>query len=1634
MPGLKRKAPSQSTAAAKPSLSATAAASSTKKPRPAESYAPAPPSALVDSQVDFPRGGGSGLTPFEHASTLREARAEMASARRGDGDLFAEGSTSKKTLNPEEEKKRREDRKKLGRDKQNAKKKKSFTSKEAEDTTTKTRHQKDHIRIEHLNYKRLATGTRLLCSVVAVHPLALIVSLPNQLVGHIPITSISPLFTQKLHEAAEQDSDDEADDGTDDDDSDVGSVGGSQKKAKATVAKLASGLPELSDCYKVGQWVRAAVVSVNSSGPRKAPSSAQEAHEFDKESRRVELTLAPEAVNDGVGADDLAVGFVISAAIKSKEDHGFLLDVGLDGISGFAPFKNVESTSFYPGQVVDAAITSLASQGKSFTASLKASAAASAILGPQDAPSASALVPGCQVTALITASLPTGLNAKLWGMFDATIDSFHLPAPLPAGKEMHEVYKVGSKIKARILWESRKNEMGGLVASTGEEEAGPRAVALSAAPHILSLSAPNAGDKAQQSLSEAYPIGAKVEAKVTHTDSEWGLTCSVSSANIQGFTHISRVSDDHVVKLPSRSGPFALGTTHSARVVGHAPTDRLLLLSFQKSTLEKAFMRVSEVEVGSNVRATVTRIGPNGSAIFLDLGGAFPGVVFPLHFADVPLKKPEKKYKPGATVKARVLSVDPARNRIVLTLKKSLVASELPVISSIQDARVGVVTQATVSKFVENRGLIVDLFGGLRAFVSTSEATEAPLGPSAPTLQSHFYEGKVVTVRLTHVDYEANKLLASVKQASPSYLAKLDVSGVQLGEKVTGTVAAIREDVAVLELQPSKVRGLLSLNILAKRREQTVDALREQLEEGETLDNLIIVDKHAERGFVIVGDARSQQARKTASGIAEPLHVGSLQTGTIAANSGEPNVATVILAGGCRGRLHLTDAADDFDQAALPATDESVQVYLLRLRNAGKRADVIIRPSRLVKDSSDAVKDAEVERASDLKVGEKRRGFVKSMSPAGLFVDLGRNVTARVLIAELFDDFVKEWQGRFKVGQLVSGTITAVDAGHSKVEFSLKTVPGSSKKSKADRTAEKAEAKEAERLKKEAGQLRLQDLEKGMKVNGFVRAVQEYGVFVQIEGSQISGLAHKSQLSDNAAAPGSDPTKAFGVGDRVKAVVLEVFPEKKKVNFGLKPSYFTAEDFEEDDGDESEEDDDQLEGDETQDQDEIDEVMGDDESEEEDEEDDDSEAEGDDSDIEVDAEALLNGDTDDDSDGDLLELGNGEDDEESEASDDSDEDVEMREVSSPAQNKAKATPSALPALELGGGFSWSVPEDDGAAQDSASDSDSDSDDEDDVKAAKRAQNKAAPKAKRGHNRTIEEDLTGSLANKAPESSADFERMLLSSPNSSYLWIQFMSFQLQLSEVEQAREVARRALKVINYREETEKLNVWIALLNLENTYGSDESLERTFKEASQMNDGKTVHLRLASILEQTGKIDKAAEMWKRTAKKFGYSHKVWVGYEHFYLRQKRFDEARSLLPRALQSLEKRKHVKTMAAFALGEFKMGDAERGRTIFEGLVDSYPKRLDLWWQYIDQEASSNAGDNVPGARLLFERALNLKQSTKKVKSILKKWLEFEKRKGDAKGEAEVLARARRFVEELNAAKEGADDEDEEDEEDEE
>jgi rRNA biogenesis protein RRP5 len=71
---------------------------------------------------------------------------------------------------------------------------------------------------------------------------------------------------------------------------------------------------------------------------------------------------------------------------------------------------------------------------------------------------------------------------------------------------------------------------------------------------------------------------------------------------------------------------------------------------------------------------------------------------------------------------SKVFAVVPEKNRVILTLKKSLLSSELPVLSGPADAKVGLDVDGVVTQIME-KGMLLDLFGGLRALVPIGEAT-----------------------------------------------------------------------------------------------------------------------------------------------------------------------------------------------------------------------------------------------------------------------------------------------------------------------------------------------------------------------------------------------------------------------------------------------------------------------------------------------------------------------------------------------------------------------------------------------------------------------------------------------------------------------------------------------------------------------------------------------------------------------------------------------------------------------------------------------------------------------------------------------------------------------------------------------
>lgn len=77
--------------------------------------------------------------------------------------------------------------------------------------------------------------------------------------------------------------------------------------------------------------------------------------------------------------------------------------------------------------------------------------------------------------------------------------------------------------------------------------------------------------------------------------------------------------------------------------------------------------------------------------------------------------------------------------------------------------------------------------------------------------------------------------------------------------------------------------------------------------------------------------------------------------------------------------------------------------------------------------------------------------------------------------------------------------------------------------------------------------LHLEDLKKGMKLQGTVRNVVDFGVFIDI-GLKNDGLAHISKLTDHYI---KHPMEVVSVGDIVDCYVEDIFLDKKKVALSL---------------------------------------------------------------------------------------------------------------------------------------------------------------------------------------------------------------------------------------------------------------------------------------------------------------------------------------------------------------------------------------------------------------------------------------------------------------------------------------------------
>lgn len=87
---------------------------------------------------------------------------------------------------------------------------------------------------------------------------------------------------------------------------------------------------------------------------------------------------------------------------------------------------------------------------------------------------------------------------------------------------------------------------------------------------------------------------------------------------------------------------------------------------------------------------------------------------------------------------------------------------------------------------------------------------------------------------------------------------------------------------------------------------------------------------------------------------------------------------------------------------------------------------------------------------------------------------------------------------------------------------------------------------------------------------------------------------------------------------------------------------------------------------------------------------------------------------------------------------------------------------------------------------------------------------------------------------------------------------------------------------------------------------------------------------------------------------------------------------------------------------------------QTIFEKVLISYNKKLNIWFTYIDMMVKYG---NIEIARSLFERLLLIKFPLKRLKTIVEKYIEFETKHGDESNVSKIKKVASQMLEKEEA-----------------
>ncbi|MEO7144957.1 MAG: S1 RNA-binding domain-containing protein [Bryobacteraceae bacterium] len=390
-------------------------------------------------------------------------------------------------------------------------------------------------------------------------------------------------------------------------------------------------------------------------------------------------------------------------------------------------------------------------------------------------------------------------------------------------------------------------------------------------------------------------------------------------------------------------------------------------------------------------------------------------------------------------------------------------------------------------------------------FVDIARKTEGILPAAAlPGIQP----GDKLLVNVTGRDAEGYYTLSTIKLERPR-----DWSGLQLAFDEKRTIAGVvselvkgglRVDVGARAFLPASRSGARDQADLEKLIGQEIQCRITKLD---TENEDIVVDRR-----VVLEEEEVRSRQQAFSQLAEGAIVrGSVRTIT--------DFGAFVDLGGVDALLHVSDMswARTAKPADVVAIGDSIEVKILKINAATRKISVGLK--QLIPDPWAAA-------AEKFKVGDRVRGPVVRVTDFGAFVELQPGVDGLIHLSELsWSKKVRKPSDMLKPGDAVEVMVLSVNSAEHRIGLGLKQALGDP----WDEIAKKFPA--------------------GSVVEGAVSSLTNFGAFVEL-GDGVEGMIHVADIAHDKRL--DHPREALKPGQTVRAQVLEIDKEKRRIRLGMK--------------------------------------------------------------------------------------------------------------------------------------------------------------------------------------------------------------------------------------------------------------------------------------------------------------------------------------------------------------------------------------------------------------------------------------------------------------------------------------------------